>query len=132
MSKKNVNKRSRKYRRRRRRRIIFGIEIFVLVLLGVGLFGYMWLNNVMNRMQTQDLDPTKVEVNSEVQQNIEAMSGSQIIAVAGLDGRGAAMDGKDDPDDRGAYSTEKVLQDDRREDFLPYCKRWRDEKDPGL
>lgn len=110
MSKKNVNKRSRKYRRRRRRRIIFGIEIFVLVLLGVGLFGYMWLNNVMNRMQTQDLDPTKVEVNSEVQQNIEAMSGSQIIAVAGLDGRGAAMDGKDDPDDlRNSQNSDTII-----------------------
>ena len=50
MTKKSVNKRSRKYRRRRRRRILFGVEIFVLVLLGVGLFGYMWLYNVMERM----------------------------------------------------------------------------------
>ena len=85
MSKKSVNKRSRKYRRRRRRRILFGVEIFVLVLLGVGLFGYMWLNNVMERMRPEELDTSKIQVNSEVQQNIEAMSGSQIIAVAGGD-----------------------------------------------
>lgn len=96
MSKKSVNKRSRKYRRRRRRRILFGVEIFVLVLLGVGLFGYMWLNNVMERMRPEELDTSKIQVNSEVQQNIEAMSGSQIIAVAGLDARGAAIDEEDD------------------------------------
>lgn len=96
MSKKRVNKRSRKYRRRRRRRILFGVEIFVLVLLGVGLFGYMWLNNVMERMRPEELDTSKIQVNSEVQQNIEAMSGSQIIAVAGLDARGAAIDPEDD------------------------------------
>lgn len=98
MSKKYVNKKSRKYRRRRRRRIIFGIEIFVLVLLAAGLFGYMWLNSVMGRMQTQDLDTTKIQINSEVKEQIEEMSGSQIIAVAGLDARGAAMDGKKDDD----------------------------------
>ena len=96
MSKKSVNKRSRKYKRRRRRRILFGVEIFVLVLLGVGLFGYMWLNNVMERMRPEELDTSKIQVNSEVQQNIEAMSGSQIIAVAGLDARGAAIDEEDD------------------------------------
>lgn len=96
MSKKRVNKRSRKYRRRRRRRILFGVEIFVLVLLGVGLFGYMWLNNVMERMRPEELDTSKIQVNSEVQQNIEAMSGSQIIAVAGLDARGAAIAPEDD------------------------------------
>lgn len=96
MSKKRVNKRSRKYRRRRRRRILFGVEIFVLVLLGVGLFGYMWLNNVMERMRPEELDTSKIQVNSEVQQNIETMSGSQIIAVAGLDARGAAIDEEDD------------------------------------
>ena len=96
MSKKSVNKRSRKYRRRRRRRILFGVEIFVLVLLGVGLFGYMWLNNVMERMRPEELDTSKIQVNSEVQQNIEAMSGSQIIAVAGLDARGAAIEEEDD------------------------------------
>ncbi len=96
MSKKRVNKRIRKYRRRRRRRILFGVEIFVLVLLGVGLFGYMWLNNVMERMRPEELDTSKIQVNSEVQQNIEAMSGSQIIAVAGLDARGAAIDPEDD------------------------------------
>mgnify|MGYP002576172625 FL=1 len=96
MSKKSVNKRSRKYKRRRRRRILFGVEIFVLVLLGVGLFGYMWLNNVMDRMRPEELDTSKIQVNSEVQQNIEAMSGSQIIAVAGLDARGAAIDDEDD------------------------------------
>ena len=110
MSKKKVNKRSHKYRRRRRRRILFGVEIFVLVLLGVGLFSYMWLNNVMGRMQTQGLDTTKVAVNSEVQQNIEAMSGSQIIAVAGLDARGAAMDGKEDPDGlRNSQNSDTII-----------------------
>ena len=98
MSKKYVNKRSRKYRRRRRRRIIFGVEIFVLVLLAAGLFGYMWLNSVMGRMQTQGLDTTMFQINSEVKEQIEEMSGSQIIAVAGLDARGAAMDGKKDDD----------------------------------
>lgn len=110
MSKNKVNKRSHKYRRRRRRRILFGVEIFVLVLLGVGLFSYMWLNNVMGRMQTQGLDTTKVAVNSEVQQNIEAMSGSQIIAVAGLDARGAAMDGKEDPDGlRNSQNSDTII-----------------------
>lgn len=104
MSKKRVNKRSRKYRRRRRRRILFGVEIFVLVLLGVGLFGYMWLNNVMERMRPEELDTSKIQVNSEVQQNIEAMSGSQIIAVAGLDARGAAIDPEDD--EKGLRNTQ--------------------------
>lgn len=110
MSKKSVNKRSRKYRRRRRRRILFGVEIFVLVLLGVGLFGYMWLNNVMERMRPEELDTSKIQVNSEVQQNIEAMSGSQIIAVAGLDARGAAIDPEDDVKDlRNSQNSDTII-----------------------
>lgn len=98
MSKRRVNKRSAKYRRRRRRRILFGIEIFVLVILGMGLFAYMWLNNVMDKIKPQELDTAQIVVNSEVKQNIESMSGSQIIAVAGLDSRGAAVDEEDDED----------------------------------
>lgn len=98
MSKRRVNKKSAKYRRRRRRRILFGIEIFVLVILGIGLFAYMWLNNIMEKIKPQELDTNKIVVNSEVEQNVEAMSGSQIIAVAGLDSRGAAVDEEDDED----------------------------------
>lgn len=98
MSKRRVNKKSAKYRRRRRRRILFGIEIFVLVILGIGLFAYMWLNNIMEKIKPQELDTEKIVVNSEVEQKIEEMSGSQIIAVAGLDSRGAAVDEEDDED----------------------------------
>lgn len=98
MSKRRVNKKSAKYRRRRRRRILFGIEIFILVILGIGLFAYMWLNNIMDKIKPQELDTNKIVVNSEVEQNIESMSGSQIIAVAGLDSRGAAVDAEDDED----------------------------------
>lgn len=139
MAKRRVNKRSERYRRRRRRRrILFGIEIFVLVLLGMGLFAYMWLNNVMEKMKPKELDTTKIAVNSEVEQNIQAMSGSQIIAVAGLDARGAAMDNKKDKDGlRNSQNSDTIIlmciDHDNKEIRMVSIMRdtWMNLNDPG-
>lgn len=89
MSKKNYKK-SRKYKRMRRRKIIFGIEITVLLILSGVLFVYAWINRSMDKMNQDVLDTSQIQVNSEVKANTELskMTGTQVIALVGVDARG--------------------------------------------
>lgn len=89
MSKKNYKK-SRKYKRMRRRKIIFGIEITVLLILSGVLFVYAWINRSMDKMNQDVLDTSQIQVNSEVEANTELtkMTGTQVIALVGVDARG--------------------------------------------
>ena len=61
-------KKNKSVRRRRKRRVLFGIELFVLLILVGGLFIYAKVNEKMNKL---DLDnnseeASKVEVNEDV------------------------------------------------------------------
>ncbi|MCI5648108.1 MAG: LCP family protein [Fusicatenibacter sp.] len=87
MSKKSKN--NRRYRRMRRRKIIFGIEVVVLLLLAGVLFLYAWINKSMDKMHQNTLNSTEIVINSEVntKSNLEAMSGTQVIALVGVDSR---------------------------------------------
>lgn len=89
MSKKNYKK-SRKYKKMRRRKIIFGIEITVLLILSGILFVYAWINRSMDKMNQDTLDSSQIQINSEVKANtdLSQMSGTQIIALVGVDARG--------------------------------------------
>lgn len=89
MSKKNYKK-SRKYKKMRRRKIIFGIEITVLLILSGILFVYAWINRSMDKMNQDTLDSSQIQINSEVKANtdLSQMSGTQVIALAGVDARG--------------------------------------------
>ena len=89
MSKKNYKK-SRKYKKMRRRKIIFGIEIAVLLILSGILFVYAWINRSMDKMNQDTLDSSQIQINSEVKANTELsqMSGTQVIALVGVDARG--------------------------------------------
>ena len=89
MSKKNYKK-SRKYKKMRRRKIIFGIEITVLLILSGILFVYAWINRSMDKMNQDTLDSSQIQINSEVKANtdLSQMSGTQVIALVGLDARG--------------------------------------------
>lgn len=89
MAKKNYKK-SRRYKRMRRRKIIFGIEIVVLLILSGILFVYAWINRSLDKMNQDTLDSSQIQINSEVKANTELskMSGTQVIALVGVDARG--------------------------------------------
>lgn len=88
MSKKRVNKKSKAYKRRRRRRIIFGIELAALLVLGMALFGFAYVNSKLDKVDTEDLDYSKVGVNPSVVKAEEAgNTGTELVALVGLDSR---------------------------------------------
>lgn len=99
MSKKKVNKKSRVYKRRRRRRVLFGIELTVLLVLGFVLFGYAYVNSKLGKIQTNDLDFSKIGVNHAVLEAQEKKeSGTQLIALVGMDSRDNSLEGGDNSD----------------------------------
>ena len=67
---------------RRRRRILFGIEIFILLILIAGVFIYAKLG----KMNFTSLDFSKIGVNSGVSNN-KVMKGYTTIGLVGLDNR---------------------------------------------
>lgn len=75
-------KQKRILQRRRRRRILFGIEIFILLILIGGVFIYAKLG----KMNFTDLDFSKIGVNTGVSDN-NVMKGYTTIGLIGLDGR---------------------------------------------
>ena len=77
-----TKKHKRILQRRRRRRILFGIEIFILLILIGGVFIYAKLG----KMNFTDLDFSKIGVNTGVSDN-NVMKGYTTIGLIGLDGR---------------------------------------------
>ena len=77
-----TKKQKRILQRRRRRRILFGIEIFILLILIGGVFIYAKLG----KMNFTDLDFSKIGVNTGVSDN-NVMKGDTTIGLIGLDGR---------------------------------------------
>ena len=77
-----TRKQKRLMKKRRRRRIIFGIEIFILLILIVGIFVYAKLG----KMNFTSLDFSKIGVNSGVSDN-KVMKGYTTIGLVGLDNR---------------------------------------------
>lgn len=77
-----TKKQKRILQRRRRRRILFGIEIFILLILIGGVFIYAKLG----KMNFTDLDFRKIGVNTGVSDN-NVMKGYTTIGLIGLDGR---------------------------------------------
>ena len=84
MSKKQplTRKQKRLLKKRRRRRILFGIEIFILLILIAGVFMYAKLG----KMNFTSLDFSKIGVNSGVSNN-KVMKGYTTIGLVGLDNR---------------------------------------------
>ena len=77
-----TKKQKRILQRRRRIRILFGIEIFILLILIGGVFIYAKLG----KMNFTDLDFSKIGVNTGVSDN-NVMKGYTTIGLIGLDGR---------------------------------------------
>ena len=77
-----TKKQKRILQRRRRRRILFGIEIFILLILIGGVFIYAKLG----KMNFTDLDFSKIGVTTGVSDN-NVMKGYTTIGLIGLDGR---------------------------------------------
>ncbi len=77
-----TKKQKRILQRRRRRRILFGIEIFILLILIGGVFIYAKLG----KMNFTDIDFSKIGVNTGVSDN-NVMKGYTTIGLIGLDGR---------------------------------------------
>lgn len=84
MSKKQplTRKQKRLLKKRRRRRILFGIEIFILLILIAGVFIYAKLG----KMNFTSLDFSKIGVNSGISNN-KVMKGYTTIGLVGLDNR---------------------------------------------
>ena len=84
MSKKQplTRKQKRLLKKRRRRRILFGIEIFILLILIAGVFIYAKLG----KMNFTSLDISKIGVKSGVCNN-KVMKGYTTIGLVGLDNR---------------------------------------------
>lgn len=77
-----TKKQKRILQRRRRRRILFGIEIFILLILIGGVF----ICAKLGKMNFTDLDFSKIDVNTGVSDN-NVMKGYTTIGLIGLDGR---------------------------------------------
>lgn len=77
-----TRKQKRLLKKRRRRRILFGIEIFILLILIAGVFIYAKLG----KMNFTSLDFSKIGVNSGVSNN-KVMKGYTTIGLVGLDNR---------------------------------------------
>ena len=88
MSKKQplTRKQKRLLKKRRRRRILFGIEIFILLILIAGVFIYAKLG----KMNFTSLDYSKIGVNSGVSNN-KVMKGYTTIGLVGLDNRSTKL-----------------------------------------
>ena len=88
MSKKQplTRKQKRFLKKRRRRRILFGIEIFILLILIAGVFIYAKLG----KMNFTSLDFSKIGVNSGVSNN-KVMKGYTTIGLVGLDNRSTKL-----------------------------------------
>lgn len=99
MAKKRINKRSRAYKRRRRRKIIFGIELGVLLVLGVVLFGFAYLMEKMGKMDYQELDLSRVGVNDQVLKGeAQGETGTELIALVGMDSRDNSLEAGNNSD----------------------------------
>lgn len=88
MSKKQplTRRQKRLLKKRRRRRILFGIEIFILLILIAGVFIYAKLG----KMNFTSLDFSKIGVNSGVSNN-KVMKGYTTIGLVGLDNRSTKL-----------------------------------------
>lgn len=88
MSKKQplTRKQKRLLKKRRRRRILFGIEIFILLILIAGVFIYAKLG----KMNFTSLDFSKIGVNSGISNN-KVMKGYTTIGLVGLDNRSTKL-----------------------------------------
>lgn len=81
-----TRKQKRLRKKRRRRRIIFGLEIFVLLVLVGGLFVFA----KMGKMNFVELDFENIITNSGVSNN-KVMKGYKTIALVGLDNREGSL-----------------------------------------
>lgn len=84
----------KKAARRKKRILIFGIEIFLLVLLVVGFYVVRQLDK-FQEPEMKDKSGDKIEVNENIlPETIEALSGYTNVALFGLDTRTAGQLGK--------------------------------------
>ena len=65
MAKKKVNKKSRAYKRRKRRRVLFGVEIFVLLILVGCLLVYSKAKGLLNSMKIVDQDFSITDISAD-------------------------------------------------------------------
>lgn len=82
-------KKNKSVRRRRKRRVLFGIELFVLLILVGGLFIYAKVNEKMNKLNLDNNnseEASQVEVNEDVIGS-KTLKGFTNIALFGVDNR---------------------------------------------
>ncbi len=75
----------KKKKGRRRRTVLFVIELVVLFLVLGALFVYAQINSQLDKLDTQELDMDRVEMNDLV--NPESTTGFTNIAIFGIDSR---------------------------------------------
>lgn len=88
MAKKKVNKKSRAYKRRKRRRVLFGVEIFVLLILVGCLLVYSKAKGLLNSMNIVDQDFSITDISADENAIKEQnRQGYETIALVGVDSR---------------------------------------------
>ena len=74
-------------KKKRRKILLFVVEIFLLLIL----LSALWVVNKTNQIQLVEIDPVRVHINKEIQNNIEqgtsTMQGYRNIALFGVDSR---------------------------------------------
>ncbi len=75
---------------RRRRTVLFIVELIVLFVVLGALFVYAQINSQLDKLDTQELDMERVEMNDLV--NSESSTGYMNIAIFGIDSRLEEMD----------------------------------------
>lgn len=78
-------------RRYRKKKILFGLEVAVLLILLVALFGYSKLNEKMGLLHLDNSDTDNIEVNDEVFKN-KYLKGYTNIALFGVDSRDGSLE----------------------------------------
>lgn len=88
MAKKKVNKKSRAYKRRKRRRVLFGVEIFVLLILVGCLLVYSKAKGLLNSMNIVDQDFSITDISADENAIKEQnRQGYETIALVSVDSR---------------------------------------------
>ena len=97
MAKKKVNKKSKAYKRRRKRRVLFGVEIFVLLILVGCLLVYSKAKGLLNSMNLVDQNFSITDISADEETIREQKrQGYETIALVGVDSRETDEQRRDD------------------------------------
>ena len=91
MGKRQVDKTSAAYKKYRRRKVLFIIEVFLLILVGAGVYAYLQVDRSLDKIQVETLDTDKIIINEAAETDV-VIKGYTNIAIFGADSRDANVE----------------------------------------